>query len=323
MELRGIEFGHVFGASGVQGFFGEGYQHHSLLHMVPGFSFDGMTFVAKTTTLEPRAGNMPLARDGYSQGSMFPDCIVVKFWKGAMLNAVGLSGPGARSLFACGRWQERTEPFMLSFMSVEETAEQRIRELELFVAILNHHIKHGRLRVPVALQMNFSCPNVGLDPSELVDEVELALSIASRLEIPLVPKFNLMIDPKVAARISYNSACDAICCSNTVPFGELGHEISWVSLFNTSDPDLSPLAEYGGGGLSGAPIFGSLVRWVADARKAHLNKPIMAGGGIMSAEDVLVLKNVGASSVFIGSVVNLRPWRVQSIIKTANKVFGG
>ena len=48
MNQRVADFGPVWGASGVQGFFGEGYWFH---RWVPGLSFDGCTFVAKTTTL--------------------------------------------------------------------------------------------------------------------------------------------------------------------------------------------------------------------------------------------------------------------------------
>src|SRR3989338_1556485 len=63
MELRGVHFGPVLDASGVRGFFGEGYWHHRYCKPF-GLRFDGATFVAKTTTLLPRAGNMPLQSNG-------------------------------------------------------------------------------------------------------------------------------------------------------------------------------------------------------------------------------------------------------------------
>ena len=52
MKLRGIEFGSVIGASGIQGFFGEGYPYHRYPKLLfpRSFKFDGMTFTAKTTS---------------------------------------------------------------------------------------------------------------------------------------------------------------------------------------------------------------------------------------------------------------------------------
>ena len=45
MKLKGIPFGNVFGASGVQGFFGEGYWFHPYLKPF-GLDFGDATFVA-------------------------------------------------------------------------------------------------------------------------------------------------------------------------------------------------------------------------------------------------------------------------------------
>ena len=63
MKLRSIDFGHVMDASGVRGWFGDGYPFHRLV--VPfGLKFTGSTFVAKTTTLEPHQGNITTRSDG-------------------------------------------------------------------------------------------------------------------------------------------------------------------------------------------------------------------------------------------------------------------
>src|SRR3989344_980370 len=134
MILRGVDFGRVWSASGVQAFFGEGYPFHKKLGPL-GPKFDGMTFVAKTTTLSFREGNMPL-EDDHTQEELFPSCIKVKPFKGVVLDAVGLSGPGARVLLASGKWQRRINPFFISFMSVAETPQKRREELEEFVKLL-------------------------------------------------------------------------------------------------------------------------------------------------------------------------------------------
>jgi dihydroorotate dehydrogenase len=310
MRLRGIDFGPVLDASGVRGFFGEGYPYHRLMRPF-GLDFTGSTFVAKTTTLFARPGNMPLNRD-LSPKSFMPDCIEVKFLKGVTLNAVGLSGPGATALLRTRRWQRRTKPFFLSFMSVAATATERVEELTIFVALLRSRL--AEFQAPLGLQINLSCPNVGLHPEDAEREAADALSAAATLGIPLMPKFAVTMPPAVAVRISGHPACDAICVSNTVPWGSFPARIDWQGLFGSAT---SPLAKYGGGGLSGKPLLPLVAEWVTEARRLGLTKPINAGGGVLAAADALTLLDSGATSVFVGSMSMLRPWRVRSVICAA------
>ena len=320
MKLRGIEFGPCQDASGVRGFFGEGYWWHRYLRRF-GLDFAGSTFVAKTTTLGPREGNLPLCLDTFQPRERLPKCIVARLRQGVVLNAVGLSGPGALALLATRRWQERTEPFFLSFMSVALTRAERTQELDDFVGTLKCHLKW--FSAPVGLQINFSCPNVGLDPLELVEEAKNGLSTAGALGIPLVPKFNLLLPPVAAIELQF--FCDAICVSNTIPWGKLPANIDWPALFNVAEsPDepISPLDHLGGGGLSGAPLLPLVAKWVRDARKAGFDKPIIAGGGILHPRDVDVLERAGADAVALGSIAILRGWRVRRTIKRAHELLG-
>lgn len=312
MKLRGIEFGQVCGASGVQGFFGEGYPYHKFLRFVPGFNFNGMTFVAKTTTLHPNKGNMPLREDGITPVELKPKCIVVNFRQGVALNAVGLSGPGAEALLHNGAWQERTDPFFISFMSIKHTPEERIDEALMFFEILKKHLLS--FRAPICLQINFSCPNVGLDPQTVIEEVRIVLDEAGRLGIPLMPKFNATLTLHAAKEISRHKNCDALCMSNTIPWKDFQDD--WKLRYFGSL--ISPLAHLGGGGVSGEPLLGLVVSWIEAARHHGINVPINAGGGILHPRDIVVLKKAGADSAFLGSVAFLRSWRVSSIIKTAN-----
>ena len=269
-----------------------------------------------------------MEKDGVTPKEWLPECILPNFrpgtfwlsarmfYMGIMLNAVGLSGPGARALFVDGRWQERTEPFFLSFMSVAKTPEERLSELREFITMLALYL-HG-FSARIGLQINYSCPNVGLDPSCLVKEVETGLEIAGRLGIPLMPKFNILVPVAVAREISKNPFCDAICVSNTVPWGKIPDKINWERLFGS---EVSPLAKFGGGGLSGRPLLPLVKTWVRRARHCGIVKPISVGGGILSPRDLDYLRTIDASSVFLGSVATLRPWRVGRIIKEANELF--
>ncbi|MBX4199900.1 hypothetical protein KW790_00345 [Candidatus Parcubacteria bacterium] len=305
MRLRDVEYGRVLGASGVQGFFGEGYWFH---HLPFGPDFQGATFVAKTTTLLPRPGNMPLRSD-FTPRERLPKCIVVKPWKGVALNAVGLSGPGARALFETGRWQARTDSFFISFMSVASSASERKTELRQFVRMFSDYLPG--FAGNVGLQINYSCPNVGLHVEELTEEVMSGLEIAATLDIPLMPKFNVVLPVEIAANVSEHPACDALCVSNTIPWGQLPRLINWKELFGSEE---SPLQSLGGGGLSGRPLLPILLDWLTRATRAGIVKPINAGGGILSKEEAhQVISRV--DSIFLGSVAFLRPWRVQSIIR--------
>ncbi len=307
-----MEFGHVFAASGVQGFFGEGYWYHPYVRPI-GMNFDGMTFVSKTTTLSAREGNM-------KDGEMFPKCVVVKPFKSIALNSVGLRGPGAATLFADGRWQERTEPFLISFMSIADTAEKRIDEFRQFCQLLLIHI--SQFKTPFGLQVNVSCPNVGLDTAHLLHEVKEYARLVTLLipYVAIMVKVNAVVSVRAALELSQINGIDALCVSNTIPWGKLPDQIDWVGLFGS---DVSPLAQYGfgNGGLSGAPLLPIVEKWVKAARDIGITIPINAGGGILSHTDAERLITAGADSVFIGSMAFLRPWRVSKTVRHINKLM--
>ena len=314
MRLRGIDFGPVWGASGVQGWFGEGYRFHHWWGPL-GPRFDGMTFVSKTTTLNAREGNMALTGPsklpgfaGWQPKRLVPKCVKVYPFKGMVVNSVGLSGPGAQALFDAGKWQERKTPFLLSFMSVAPTPEERLNELIAFRDLLLDYVP--TMRAKLALQINFSCPNVGLDPSALTAEIQTALDLFADMGVPIVPKFNTKVPIEVALETAEHPCCDAICVSNALP---------WSVAF----PDRkSPLAHLGGGGVSGAPLFKHVEWWVGEARAEGLDLPLNVGGGILARRDVLALCQAGLDfardSIFLGSVAILRPWRVADLISLAH-----
>lgn len=312
MILRGINFGKVLGASGVQGFFGEGYWFHHVPFFGP--NFKESTFVAKTTTLEPRHGNMPL-NSAYRPKEWLPKCIVVNRKHDVALNAVGLSGPGAEPLFETERWQPITRPFMFSFMSVASTARARMDELRQYVTILKWYKR--RLRAPIALQINFTCPNTEHHANDLVGESEESFGIASVLDTPLLGKYNTNLPPEAGVKISQHPHCDALCMTNTIKWDEIG-DSDRLRLFGTV---ISPLAEMGGGGISGRYLFSRLITWLKEAKKAGLKKPVNAGGGILSVKDALLAIETCPpnSSVFLGSVAFLHPRRVRPIITTLNQ----
>jgi len=310
VKLRGIDFGHVLDASGARGFFGDGHLFHPF---VPGLSFDGSTFVAKTTTLHAHRGNANLCRDGMTPRVVPQRSVKVNLRKGAVLNAYGLSGPGLRVLLDQGRWQAMTTPFMLSFMAIGQSPQERLEEVRGFTRMLKPAL--ANFSAPVGLQVNFSCPNVHAD--KYIDDFAEHLDEYQQLRIPIMVKLSAAQEVELALRIAAIDGCDALCVSNSIPWGTFPDRIDWTGLFGAR----SPLEQFGGGGLSGAPILPIVVDWIKKAFAGGLRKPLNAGGGITKPSDVDLLVSAGARSIFVGSIAILRGWRLKKTINHANALL--
>jgi dihydroorotate dehydrogenase (NAD+) catalytic subunit len=319
MKLRGIEFGRAFNASGARNFRG----HDAWwFHKFAGLDYRGCTLVTKTTTLLPRKGFMPLERGTTRPREFVPKCIVVKPISGVVLNKVGLSGPGLKWLLDDGSWQVNAEPFVISIMAVEKAKADRLAEIQAMAELIAK--ERPDFCAPFALQINFSCPNVGHEQKEMVGEVAETLEILTKHlpGVPLMAKFNAILSTSEARNIAKHQACDAIVMGNTIPWGQMPERIDWKKLFGS---DKSPLAGFGddpgGGGLSGSPLLPIVCGWIHEARQIGIEKPIVACGGILDTNDVFMTKSAGASAIEVGSASILRPWRVQSIIDMANRMF--
>lgn len=309
MNLDGIDFGRLWNSSGARGFFGDQdeYWYHKYWRRL-GLDYDGYTFVAKTSTTFPRVGNMPLdAR--WRPRERRPRCIVVKPAAGVVLNAVGLSGPGIVAMLRTNKWQLRKQPTVLSYMPTTLTHLQTLAE---DAAIFGDYLAKElpRFNAPVALQVNFSCPNVdhgGNDPDEVVGVLRALRHVG--VTCPLVPKFNALEPVRTAVEVAESPFCAAVAVGNTIPWGRAAEHIDWRGLFGS---DVSPLAHLGGGGLSGSPLLPLTTAWVAAAR-GLIRKPLVAGGGVLSARDARVVLAAGADVLEVGVVGMLRPWRARGI----------
>lgn len=314
MILRNLEFSNCWLAAGVMSFFGSGYWYHNLYNLlVPGFeTINDLTFVAKTTTLEARTGNMTLNSLTYQPTEWLPKCIKVYPRTGAMLNAVGLSGPGADKLLRTGNWQKVDRPFWLSFMAISDQASKRLEEMHNFCQLLSRHLPFSS---PLGLQINLSCPNVNHDTNNLSQEAVTLLKAANQLGLPLDIKINPFVKNEVIKNIEASGLCDILTIGNTIPYGSPG--INWQKISGST----SPLSQYGGGGLSGQPIFHLVINKIESLRANGINMPIKGGGGIMSVTNVLEMALAGANAIEIATVLALRPWRVKKIIAKAQAIF--
>lgn len=291
MRLANSNFGVVFNASGARGFYGEGWPFHSFLKPL-GLSYKGATLVTKTVTKEPLAGNL--------KRTWFPDCIKVYPRKQCVLNAVGLTNPG----FAA--WVHGEIPDV-TVISLAGTAPELVAMIETLAGLK----KDQWTKKQIAIQLNLSCPNVKKEP---VDFAKL-LSALPR-DFPIIVKVGMHFPLDEVLRIQDQVACSALAISNTLPWG--APQINWQYMFGS---DKSPLAKFGGGGLSGRPLFPLLIDYLSTLRAMGWEKPIVAGGGILSTQDIDNVFAHGADAIELGSVSLLKPWRVQKLVDYANKKY--
>lgn len=328
VKIGGVNFNPAFAASGAMGNFGENYFHHKILSALDLLDKSGTTFVSKTATFYSRDGNMPYYDDPekfYGTKELIPKCIQVDLKTGNTLNAVALSNPGLEEFLKTGLWQQKENPFWISIMSVAETVETRKYEMLSMIELINDY-KYN-FRTDFGLQINLSCPNTNHDPCALISEADEMVRIAGKLNVPIMAKFSIASAPIDALlELENNPSLDAICVSNTIPYGwqpgllyknMSNASLDWENIFGIN----SPLEKIGGGGLSGPVIKPFVLHYIKELRKAGFKKHINGGGGISCADDVNLYKKAGADSIFYGSVANTRPWRVEEIIKRADGIF--
>ncbi|MFH1807486.1 MAG: dihydroorotate dehydrogenase [Pseudomonadota bacterium] len=204
-----------------------------------------------------------------------------------MLNAVGLSNPGAEAFVEELLAYQMDAPAPL-IASIFAASVEEFSEVAGIVA---------RAR-PDLIEVNVSCPNVhsefgqpfGADPVAC-GEITAAVKQAAGT-IPVAIKLTVQC-PSIAAvaRACEKAGADVITAINTVGPG------MHIDV-NLRRPELSNKV----GGLSGPAILPVAVRAVYEIAAA-VNIPIIGTGGVSSAEDALQLILAGARAVGLGTAV--------------------
>lgn len=204
-----------------------------------------------------------------------------------LLNAVGLSNPGAQETAnEVRRYKQRcATPVIASVFGAS---------IEEFAAVTRVIAEAG----PDLIEVNISCPNVesefglpfGADLQATAGVTRAVKAAAGA--IPVVMKLTPQC-PSIAraAQVCEENGADAICAINTVGPGMLiDTDVARPVLSNTM------------GGMSGPAVFPIALRCVWQIHKA-VSIPIIATGGVSSADDALQMLMAGATAVGIGSAV--------------------
>lgn len=165
-----------------------------------------------------------------------------------------------------------------------------------------------------AYELNISCPNVkrgglqfGGDPDLVQQIVSAARRAAARrpLWVKLSP---LVTDIGAIARAAEESGADALTVANTYPAMAVDVSTGRSVLGNTT------------GGLSGPAIKPITLRLVWEVSKA-VKIPVVALGGVETAEDVLRYMMVGASAVQVGTASFADPRASEKIAGQLSKAL--
>ena len=276
VDLCGITLDNpVIAASGT---FGYGHEFAELfdINVLGAFSCKG-------TTLNARFGN-PTPR--------IAECAA------GMLNSVGLQNPGVDKV-----------------VSEELPKLKKVYRKKIMANVsgftIDEYVKVSRVfdkeDIVGWLEINVSCPNVhgggmsfGTDPTA-VGKVTAAVKKAAAK--PVIIKLSPNItDIAAMAKAAEDAGADGISLINTL----VGMRID----LKTRKPVLNNVT----GGLSGPAIFPVALNMVYKTSRA-VNIPVVAMGGVSSAEDVIEMTLAGATAVEVGAANLIDPFACKNIIE--------
>jgi dihydroorotate dehydrogenase (NAD+) catalytic subunit len=216
-----------------------------------------------------------------------------------MINSIGLEGPGLFNFLEkeLDRWLAFGEPVIINICG---------EKVDDYVYLASELSRISCIRRIAALEANISCPNIdkggmliGVDPNETFNTVSAIRKTAPDkfLIVKLTPN---VTDISVIAKAAEKAGADAISAINTL--GAMSVDV------RTRRPRIAKVI----GGLSGPaikPIGVKMVHQIVQAVKI----PVIAMGGIETAEDAAEYIMVGASAVAVGTGLFKNPKAITEI----------
>lgn len=229
--------------------------------------------VLKTVTVRERKGNPPPRVFETASG---------------MLNSIGLENPGIDRFLA----EELPKYQGLRTRVIANVAGKDIDEF----AALAERMASAKID---ALELNLSCPNVsgGLDFATRPEITEKVVRLCrERVRVPLIAKLTPNVTDVVEiARAASAGGADILSLINTIK----GMAVDW----RRRRPFLGGVT----GGLSGPAIKPVALRMVWEVCTALPRVPVVAIGGISTAEDALEFICAGARAVQVGTASFVDP----------------
>jgi len=239
--------------------------------------------ITKTITVKPRAGN-PMPR--------------ICETSAGMLNAIGLQNKGLEDFIEhkIPYFKKLGVPLIVSIAG--ESAEEFGKLAKAF---------DGMKDVVRALEVNLSCPNVETGGVNFMKKQERILDAVKAVR----DQTGLLLFAKISPELG-----DVLEIAGKV----IGQGVEGISLINTlrgMAVDLrtrSSRVAKDFGGLSGPAIKPVALRYVYQVKK-EFRVPVIASGGIASAQDALEFLIVGADLLAIGTANFVEPQATLHILK--------
>jgi dihydroorotate dehydrogenase (NAD+) catalytic subunit len=257
----------------------------------------GTTVIAKSATRYRRQGNFIAANPLTWR-------YIRRISGQGMLNAYGLTNQGVRICAreikqSCNAGIQVVPNYYPEFSKGTETA---IRELLESIGIYKEVMGSEFW----ALELNFSCPNAR---EAITENVNQGIACVRRVrrdfpELFLIAKVSI-VHPFEFSEELEKLGVKAIHGVNTIPYNLVFPE-------NRFPP--SPLADVGGGGVSGGPACSAAKKYNADLRK-KVTVFLIMGCGITKLEDIEEYFDLGADAVSFCTLALRRPGEAAKILK--------
>ena len=239
--------------------------------------------ITKTITLKPRAGNpMPRICETAS----------------GMLNAIGLQNKGLEDFI-----REKIPHFAkVETPLIVNIAGEELTDFKELTKTLDKH-----KNVVKAIEVNLSCPNVEKGGVSFMRKreriIDVMKTVRAETKMPLFAKLSPELgDVLEIAEDVLKAGADGLSLINTLKGLAVDIEKRGPRIANVT------------GGLSGPAIKPVALRFVYEAKK-KFKVPVVASGGIMTAQDALEFLIVGADLLAVGTANFVHPGATMDILK--------
>ncbi len=261
----------------------------------------GTTVLGKSFTHQKRIGNFIFCKPWTRK-------YIQTLEEDGMLNAYGLTNGGAereipKIIGSLAKGNKIIPNVYLDFSEGSEGMEDAFQQAKKVLVDMHTNVfVYGYY----ATEFNFSCPN---DKKDIVKNVQGAIYICRKIRklfpgLTTIAKISYVHPYELAEELE-KAGVDIIHAINTIP---------WKIVY----PDkISPLADVGGGGVSGGPAKDLSLKYNRELRK-RIKIPIIMGCGVTSLDDVERFEGIGANSVSMCTIVRRNPEEAIKIIRIKN-----